>query len=129
LRYNQALIRRSIAILLALIFSWMLMLPVFASQAQGNLPACCRKNGKHHCMMLDNTAATGSAFAAIGGKCTYLPTGTPANHSGYFGLAAKQAIFAGIVSHPSVSPQTAAGYRASYYRSKQKRGPPTLFLS
>jgi hypothetical protein len=43
--------RRSVAILLALMFSWILILPAFAGSAESNLRACCRKDGKHHCMM------------------------------------------------------------------------------
>jgi hypothetical protein len=122
--------RRSLAIVLTLVFSSLLILPAFATSAESNLPACCRKNGKHHCMMRMGKSSASDAFlAAIGEKCPYFPHSTVAAHLETFTPALNQAIFAGIVRHPAVSPQTEAGYRASYLRSKQKRGPPTLILS
>jgi len=123
--------RRSVAILLALAFSWMLILPVFAASAESHLPACCRKNGKHHCMMqMESPSASGGAsFVAAGKKCPYFLNSTAATHVETFAPALSQAIFAGIVQHPAVSPQTEAGYRASYLRSRQKRGPPSFLLS
>jgi hypothetical protein len=43
--------RRTIALALTMIFSWMLIGPAFGPDADANLPPCCRRNGKHHCMM------------------------------------------------------------------------------
>jgi hypothetical protein len=123
--------RRSIAILLALVFSWMLILPAFARSAQANLLACCRKDGKHHCMlqMGGGSSASGASLTVIGEKCPYFPHSTAAGHVETFTPAITEAIFARIVRHPTVSPQTEAGYRASHLRSKQKRGPPSFLLS
>jgi hypothetical protein len=36
------------------------------------------------------------------------------------------AIFAELVSHPSIHRQTEAKYRVSFSRSRQKRGPPVV---
>jgi hypothetical protein len=122
--------RRSVATLLALVFSWMLVLPAFAVSAESNLPACCRNNGKHHCMkQMQPASGSGASLAAIGEKCPYFPRSTTAMHVETFAPGIGQAIFAGIVRHPAVSPQTEVGYRASHLRSKQKRGPPSLVLS
>jgi hypothetical protein len=122
--------RRSVAILLALVFNWMLIVPAFASSAESNLPACCRKNGKHHCMMrMQSSSGSGASLAAIDEKCPYFPQSTTATDVETFVPGISQAIFAGIVRHPALAPQTEAGYRASHLRSKQKRGPPSLVLS
>jgi hypothetical protein len=121
--------RCCIAILLAVVFGWMLMLPAFGGSAESNLPACCRKNGKHHCAMLDRLAAADASFAAVKGRCPSFPRATAAGHTKTFKASNGQAIFAGIVGHPTVSPQTEAGYRVSHFRSKQKRGPPSSLLS
>jgi hypothetical protein len=122
--------RRSVAILLALVLNWVLVLPAFAGSAESNLPTCCRKNGKHHCMMrVQSPSGSGASFVAAGGKCPYFPLSTSATHIEKFAPGIGQAIFAGIVRHPALSPQTEAGYRASYLRSKQKRGPPSRVLS
>jgi len=122
--------RRGVAILVALAFSWMLILPVFAASVESNLPACCRKDGKHHCMMkMESRSASGASFVAADKKCPYFPNSTATTHVETFAPALSQAIFAGIIQHPAVSPQTEAGYRASYLRSGQKRGPPSSLLS
>jgi len=122
--------RRSVAILLALAFSWTLILPVFAASAESNLPACCRKDGKHHCMMqMESRSASGDSFVAAGEKCPYFPNSIAATHVETFAPALSRTIFAGIIQHPAISPQTEAGYRASYLRSGQKRGPPSSLLS
>jgi hypothetical protein len=121
--------RRCIAILLAVVFGWMLMLPAFGGSAVSNLPACCRKNGRHHCAMLDKLAAVDASFAAAKGKCPSFPRATAAGHIETFNASSRQSILAGIVGHPSVSPQIEAGYRVSHFRSKQKRGPPSSLLS
>jgi hypothetical protein len=122
--------RRSIAILLAVVFSWMLVLPMFAVPTGTDaIPACCRKNGKHRCQMMEKATKTSASFAALSEKCPCFPRGTAAGHIEAFRPATRQAIFAGLVAHPAGCPQTAAGYRASYYRAKQKRGPPSFLLS
>ena len=105
------------------------MLPVFGGTAESNLPACCRKNGKHHCAMLDKLAALGVSFAAIKGKCPSFPRATAAGHIETFKAAKRLAIFGGTFGHPTVSPQTEAGYRVSRFRSEQKRGPPSFLRS
>src|SRR5690349_4080208 len=121
--------RRSIAFVLALVFSWLLILPAFAGSAQANLPACCQKEGKHHCMMqMGGPSAPGASLTALDEKCRYFPHSTAAGHVETFTPTITQAIFAGIIRRPAISPQTEAGYRASHLRSKQKRGPPSLLL-
>jgi hypothetical protein len=122
--------RRSVAILLALMFSWILILPAFAGSAESNLRACCRKDGKHHCMMhTENSSAYGASLVAVDEKCPHFPHSTAATHVETFTPALNQAVFAGIVRHATRPPQTEAGYRASHLRSKQKRGPPSFLLS
>jgi hypothetical protein len=122
--------QRSIATLLAFVFSWLLMLPAFTGSAESNLPTCCRKNGKHHCMMrMQSPSEEGAAFTTVAEKCPYFPHSTTATLIKTFAPGVSLAIFAGIARHSCLSPQTEAGYRASYLRSKQKRGPPSFILS
>ena len=129
LRYTHRLMRRGVAILLALVFSWMLALPAFMS-AESKVPACCRKNGKHHCMMMAmDTLADSAGSLAVRAKCPAFPKFGTVSHSAVFAVLPGQAVFAGLVSHPAVSAQTAAGFRIFYHRSKQKRGPPASLLS
>jgi hypothetical protein len=60
--------------------------------------------------------------------CPYFPGVTTAVRSGWTALPAQQSIYAGLVSHPAVLAQTQSMWRISRDRSRQKRGPPSIFL-
>ena len=134
MRYTRAVMRRSIAILLAMLFSWMLVLPVFAGSVTSNLPACCRKGGKHHCAMGTTGASSEAAtnertVSSIGVKCPCFPRSLATGHGSGDAPLNEAAIFAGLVQHPAGSPQSEAGYRISFDRARQKRGPPFSLFS
>jgi hypothetical protein len=121
--------RRGMAIVLAVLFGWTWMLPAFASSIEANLPACCRKAGKHRCMMsAAQSRGSDSSVATLSGKCPYFPHITATTHDGFCPPASSALFYAGLIHHPALSPQTEAGYRISFYRSRQKRGPPFLPL-
>jgi len=121
--------RGIVAIVLAALFSWTPILPLFVSNPSSNLPACCRKNGKHHCAERSMHSLSSEAAASIvGPKCSLFPHTDQAAHIQGYTPSESIAIFAGLLSHPAVSAQTEAGYRISFHRSRQKRGPP-VFLS
>lgn len=61
-------------------------------------------------------------------KCPYCPTALAAVHGNAFVPPIAQAVFAGLVAHPAVAAQTESKLRISRNCSRQKRGPPTLFL-
>jgi hypothetical protein len=112
---------RFLATFFVIAFSWLLVLPVFAVSSPSNLPACCRNNGKHHCQMKPV-----AGFSAVGERCPFYQQSSPISPFAAYQAASSPAIFAGLVAHPALCPQTEAGYRASQYRSRQKRGPPAL---
>jgi hypothetical protein len=123
--------RRSIAIVLAMLFSWMLMLPVLVpSSTEVSLPACCRKAGKHHCAM-HAALPQGStpALATMSEKCPYFPHGITAAHNEIAVSRNGASFFAGLWQHPALWAQTEAGYRISAGRSRQKRGPPSFLIA
>lgn len=125
LRYTQRQVRRIVAILLAHVFSFLLMLPFFASNSEIAVPACCRRAGKHHCMShVQSSPGTGPAVASITAKCSSFPRAAVTKHVQEFSPFASSSIYAGLVSHPSVIAQTEAGYRTAFDTSRQKRGPP-----
>jgi hypothetical protein len=128
MRYTQAVMRRSIAIALTMLFSWLLLLPAFAAAGESIVPACCRKSGKHHCMAHMNSHPTEPVVAGVHDKCPCAPQATVATHVEFSAPAAGRAIYAGLAGHPTASPQTEAGYRVSHFRSRQKRGPPVFSL-
>ena|SRR5580692_5147893 len=121
--------RRALASLLLLVFSFPLVALVAFADAESNLPECCRRVGKHHCAMGndDATPARGVAFGSIRPRCPLYAgaLATPAGRCVAI-LNKSGAIFGAIVSHPAIQVQTEAGYRISLGRSAQKRGPPVL---
>jgi hypothetical protein len=119
--------RRVLASLLVALFSFSLIAPaVFASDADSKLPACCRRNGKHHCMMAETESPTGPAVHAA--RCALFPSSgaVPANQTaGLPGISA--VVLAGFFNRPVPIARTETRSRISYSQAGQKRGPPSLF--
>jgi len=119
--------RRLLAAVLVVAFFSPLIAPVFtASINEADLPACCRRNGMHHCMMY--RMAMGLApwpYRTVQDKCPYSPFAhlSILLFHGYFSherpfAAAHSAVLAARIR------EAEAGYRISFSRSRQKRGPP-----
>ncbi len=74
-----------------------------------------------------HAAERGIQMGVVPERCPYCPAGNVGAAHGDFGVvAAGAAIFAGLVSHPSVAAQTESKWRIARDRSRQKRGPPSL---
>jgi hypothetical protein len=119
------------AVLLMVTLSSALAAPLFAfsTKREGNLPACCRKNGKHHCMMLAMAMDPSmKQVAAFGERCSHFPKATTAVGNTIVFIPTTAVFYAEILSHPARSPQTEAHYRISFDRARQKRGPPLQIL-
>jgi len=98
---------------------------------EANLPACCRKHGKHHCAMMTSLMeANASGRAQVGAtpeRCGMYPRGTAAVGTTVYGApGVSAAVYAEVVSHPAVQAQTEARYRLALDRARQKRGPPSV---
>jgi hypothetical protein len=123
-------LRKFLSITLLALFGLPFCSPFFAISAKGesSLPACCRRNGKHHCMLTrasgEDAAGAGSMLQAPLEKCPYYPASPAAFHQSQFGIAPSQIIFAELLSHPAVHAQLESRQRISRSRSRQKRGPP-----
>jgi len=119
--------RRSVAISLTLLFSWLLVLPLFAAPIASSVPSCCRKGGKHQCAMgMTQASDTGPAISSIAKKCPCFPQVVGVSHIQVCTPAAEKAVVAGLTRRTSVSWQSEAGYHISSDRSRQERGPPSL---
>lgn len=120
--------RRTSAILLTLLFGWMLCAPLLITSTDAGLPACCRRSGAHHCVMGINFDGTGHpTVAQLATRCPMFPKATAALHPAS-GIPVASTVAASVFEHPTALPQTEARYRASFARSRQKRGPPALLL-
>src|SRR5260370_28691363 len=107
--YPQVL-QRACAILLLAFVSFSLIAPVLCVVLDAKLPACCLRDGKHHCAAMDmadqQDAASALALQAVRQKCPYFPKAGALPASPNTGmLSASQAFFASIVTHPAVQPQ------------------------
>jgi hypothetical protein len=121
--------RRLLASALVVAFFSPLIAPVFtASNNPAGLPPCCRRNGRHHCMMYRMVMGwTPRPYRTVTDKCPYSPFAhlSILLFHGYFSqerlrAAADSAVLAARIR------QAEAGYRNSFFRSRQKRGPPRL---
>ena len=114
--------RRLIAILLLATLSSWLAAPLLAT-SQTNLPSCCRREGKHHCMR----PQTDDPGAHVSAKCLYTPG------VAVFGLHVQPLWARGaeqraelVFSAAAASSHTEPLRRATFSRCRQKRGPPSL---
>jgi hypothetical protein len=119
--------RRALALLLLVGFSFPLIAPLFASgPSEASLPACCRRNGKHHCAM-GASALVSSRYATVASKCPCYPLTRFALMLPHgFAGPARAASLIQTAGPSAVVRDAEAGYRISFDRSRQKRGPPSL---
>ncbi len=103
-----------------------LIAPAVLLDTESILPACCRRNGAHHCVMSDGAQpASGISLVAVPTPCSSYPGDiTLPTYPKVWLPGPASAIFAAMVSHPSIFFQTESHYRVSFSRCRQKRGPP-----
>ncbi len=131
--FNQVL-RRLLPILLLAAFLLPMFAPLlaFGQSSESQLPACCRRMGKHHCAMTmaeksQSAMNTAPWWTAPVDRCPYCPASVaPGHFDETLASAPAQAIYAEMVSHPSGVAQTESKRRIAQDRSRQKRGPPSL---
>ena len=124
-------VRRLISILLLACFGLPLTLSMLAmgQNREAGIPACCRRDGKHHCMMSmaerGTLASDNPQFKAPAQRCPYCPRSVaPAQPNLFAAPTRADAIYRNVVSHPTGVAQTESRRRISLDRSRQKRGPP-----
>lgn len=116
--------------MMLLLFGSFLSAPLFAASydAQSDLPACCRRAGKHHCMLRTRQVDPGATqVSAAQETCPFCPQARMMSVVQNHGIAPSPAgvFYAALQSHPACHAQLEARQRISFDRSRQKRGPPT----
>jgi hypothetical protein len=109
------------------LFGLLAVSPALASDPESNLPACCRRSGKHHCMTAAGSGATGGLAIQSGGTCPYFP-GSLATASSPDAVAVftAQAVSAAPACHAAWQSAAQTSGLLSLGRSHLKRGPPSL---
>lgn len=125
--------RRALAVLLVLAFSLPLIAPaVVSASVESSLPACCRRDGKHHCAMQSESMQSGAMTVSVSRRLVTVSENCPCWPFARLALMLPHALstsappvvdslFAGPAA---AAREAAAGYRVSCSRSRQKRGPP-----
>jgi hypothetical protein len=123
-------VRRLLALSLLLLFSFPLAAPLFALSAnsEANLPACCRRDGTHHCrmkMQTPDTAAqerTPSFSAAV--KCPLYPRAATLVRHHDARLHSLAGLVAEAVDDPAIKVPFFTHVCIDLDTAWQKRGPP-----
>jgi hypothetical protein len=128
--YNRN-VRRLLALSLLLLFSFPLVSPLFAlpTNTDANLPACCRRNGAHHCQMKvvqrSSTSASQIVVSTTPTKCPFYPRpATLVQHNNAW-LPVGNRLLATFIHRATVKAPAYAYRRIALDAAWQKRGPPT----
>ena len=119
--------RRILASLLLGVFSFPLIGPALFADAESNLPACCRRDGKHRCAMMDADSheSGGVALQAAKFKCPFFPkTGVATASSKVFALSGSPAAGILLICRPAAPVESERIACAAASRSLYERGPP-----
>jgi hypothetical protein len=119
-------VRRNLAVLLlAVTISPMIGL-LLASSPESNLPACCRRNGKHHCVMTSSEPDGSSGPSLYARRCPVYPNLNFQLRTRLVCFAPPPHISLGPpVPRPTLILSELSFRRETLSRSRQKRGPPT----
>jgi len=128
--FQESWLKTFVAILLSFLTGLPVAAPLYAT-GKSSLPICCRRDGKHHCVKVagQENGDTNTSFSTVETKCPRFPQSMGLTVHCQPGLSTSSAVFAEIVSHPAIVPQTQSNYRVSLLRSHQKRGPPAVVLA
>jgi hypothetical protein len=123
-------VQRLLALSLLLLFSFPLVSPLLAlsTSSDANLPACCRRNGVHHCQMKvqqSNTSAHQTTVITVSMKCPFYPGSAILIRHNDARLHASMRLLAESVYHATVTTPTYAHVQIAINTAWQQRGPPT----
>jgi len=127
--------RRALSISLILFFGLVPLAATLGASEDAHLPACCRRNGAHHCA--ESMRMTDAMIDSAPGKAIVTAPPTCPGFPGTAGArtTAPQALTASPVGMPALlaqlhTPQAAsAAARLSLIRTRSGRGPPIITLA
>ena len=116
--------RRAIASILLALFSLPLIAPVLFADSVSDLPACCRRFGKHHCSTRGSGSPGGPVARAIQPKCPLFPNGSGVPAGSRTLLSKVQVTGELPVFGLAIPPATHSRPHVLLADSARKRGPP-----
>jgi hypothetical protein len=124
-------VRRLLALSLLLLFSFPLVSPLLAlsTNSDANLPACCRRNGVHHCEMKaqrTSTSAQAATVSTISTKCPFYPRPATLVRHNDTRLHSGTRLYGQLVYHATVKAHPSSSVRIALDSAWQKRGPPSF---
>ena len=120
--------RRILSIFLLLVLALPLVAPALGQTAQQRLLLCCRKGAAHHCLT-SATTEDGLPAPTFRAHCPATPSPAVSGHASSWIAATREADSTATDVAAMHVRQVEAGYRISFHRSRQKRGPPAFVLS
>jgi hypothetical protein len=127
--------RRVLAIFLVVFFGLGPLTATLEAGENARLPACCRRNGEHHCLMSDEAvarmvqAASGSTpVLAAPAHCPLYPCTAPAATVPVHALALIAAHALPLVQQPHSLFACQPAERSIFGRTHAGRGPPNSFF-
>jgi hypothetical protein len=122
--------RRILSLVLLAAFGLPAVAPALTlgQDSEASLPACCRRNGAHHCM--GNMHRAPSSAPAFSERCPSFPQPSAAPAQGSAATLVVAQPLVAIEFFAITAPQQAeAQRRISRERSHHKRGPPAILLT
>ena len=127
--------RRAVSLLLILFFGLGPLTATLQAQDDSRLPACCRRNGAHHCAMSD--AMIAAMVRALAGKpvigapahCPCYPGHNHATVASFYALAPRKSDLPALLQELHNSVFAGNTPRLVPTRTHSGRGPPTWLIA
>lgn len=127
--------RRALSILLVIFFGLGPLTATLQGADDSSLPACCRRNGAHHCAMADAASArvvvassSGRPILSTPTHCPLYPHGAPAAVPPVHALAILRTPSVVLCPQSCLLPALRLNALSSQPRNHAVRGPPDSFL-
>jgi hypothetical protein len=126
LSYHEFHMRRVVGVFLILLFWLGPLAAVLPANAESRLPACCRRNGAHHCALsaASHPYSGGSPVFADRSQCPSFPDSAAASTVSVHAMAASPARLPAPLARSYGLVAELAGALLSQPRSRAGRGPP-----
>lgn len=119
-------LKRASVIFVLLTMIVVVIAPALFADRASLLPACCRRDGKHHCAITSAESLDGPALKAFAEKCPLFPRATPTTQNHNSCRPVSVTFCDGAISDPVRLVRLDVSYRVPSGRSHQRRGPPLL---